>query len=82
MAGSYPRYFVGFLMANHYHKYVRRVKSLGISESWLHTENSMLPLIFKEEEGRNMTPLECIESGGEFECTLEDLIVGMERKSK
>ena len=69
-------------MANQYRKYVDRIRALNINEAWMHVENGLLPFGYGRDSRRHMTPLECVEAGGESERLLEDLVAGIERKSK
>jgi hypothetical protein len=63
---------------------VDRLKAVGMNApiTWMHVENGMLPFGGGRDSRRHMTPLECLEAGGEYDRALEDLITNLEQRYK
>jgi hypothetical protein len=63
---------------------VDRLKVAGIFNpvAFMHVENGMLPFGGGRDGRRHMTPLECLEAGGEYDRALEDLITNLEQRYK
>lgn len=69
---------------NRFNQIVDRLKAAGLFQpiTWMHVENGMLPFGGGRDGRRHMTPLECLEAGGEYDRALEDLISDIERRNK
>jgi hypothetical protein len=68
------------MVENIYAQITRRLADAGINNvaAYMHTRNAFLPLR-SEIKGDYMTPLECIENGGESMVSLEMLVQCIER---
>jgi len=68
------------MVENKYTQVTRRLADAGISNvaAYMHSRNAFLPLR-SEIKGDYMTPMECIEDGGESMVSLEMLIQCIER---
>jgi len=69
---------------NRFHEFRDRLQNAGIKNAviWMHVENGMLPVGAGRDARRHMTPLECLEAGGEYGRALEDLVSDIERRNK
>jgi hypothetical protein len=69
------------MTGNKYTQITRRLADAGLSNvaAYMHTKNAFLPLR-SEIKGDFMTPMECIENGGEPMVSLEMLVQCIERE--